>query len=465
MSHHSNPLLGSIDLGVALGATEVSVYFARDAERLDFVENQGDWSAYAQAQVMAALDSFAAVADLTFSLTDSPEGATFRLAKSAAETGSLGFMNGPDPAYGDTQGIAWFNTHFHWGDARSGMLDPGSYTYTIFLHEFGHGLGLAHPHDTGGGSSVMPDIGVGHGLDQGLYTVMSYNDGWPDHPDGSPESRAWGWNLGPSALDIAVLQAKYGANAQTAAGATRYRLPEADGAGTGYGAIWDAGGRDTILHKGDAGAVIDLRAATLRAEPGGGGWASHVEGVHGGFTIAHGVVIENATGGQGDDRLSGNAADNRLTGRGGDDRMLGRDGQDALSGGRGDDRLSGGAGRDVLSGGGGADVLRGGGGADSLAGGGGNDLLIGGGGADVFVFVAGDGMDRIRGFQAGRDTLRLDRDLWQADATVDLSVAQVLDSFARQAGNRVVLEFDGGEMLILSGVADPSDLAQDVVLV
>ena len=37
---------------------------------------------------------------------------------------------------------------------------------------------------------------------------------------------------------------------------------------------------------------IDLRAATLQYEYGGGGWVSYAYGIHGGYTIANNVVIE-----------------------------------------------------------------------------------------------------------------------------------------------------------------------------
>ena len=45
---------------------------------------------------------------------------------------------------------------------------------------------------------------------------------------------------------------------------------------------------------------------------GGGGYVSKAAGVYGGFTVARGTVVENATGGDGDDTLWGNAADNVL---------------------------------------------------------------------------------------------------------------------------------------------------------
>ena len=65
---------------------------------------------------------------------------------------------------------------------------------------------------------------------------------------------------------------------------------------------------------------IDLRAATLAdGDPNAGGFLSQQTDVAGGFTIANGVVIENAIGGNGNDTLIGNNAANRLEGGAGDD--------------------------------------------------------------------------------------------------------------------------------------------------
>ena len=89
-------------------------------------------------------------------------------------------------------------------------------------------------------------------------------------------------------------------------------------------------------------AQIDLLAATLDYTPTGGGVVSFVHNVWGGYTIANGVVVENATGGSGNDVLLGNAAANVLTGNDGNDSLIGRDGDDTLLGGVGNDLLDGG---------------------------------------------------------------------------------------------------------------------------
>jgi serralysin len=258
---------------------------------------------------------------------------------------------------------------------RNNYLDPasnfapGSSDYITFVHEFAHVLGLAHPHDAGGTSSIFPGVSsptsTGYfGLNQGVYTTMSYNDGvdnsedtargvgyWRQDPQttvvssgitefaSSATDTGFGLQSGLMAIDIAALQRLYGANSAFAASNNNYVLPSANVLGTAYTSIWDTGGTDTILAAGTANATIDLRAATLQVAEGGGGFLSNALGIGGGFTIAAGVVIENATGNIGNDTLNGNQAANRLEGGGGDDRLTGFGGKDILLGGAGADQF------------------------------------------------------------------------------------------------------------------------------
>ncbi|MFN4017796.1 MAG: M10 family metallopeptidase C-terminal domain-containing protein [Reyranella sp.] len=225
--------------------------------------------------------------------------------------------------------------------AMAGALGKGSLGLVTMVHEIGHLLGLAHPHDggAGGDASLFPgvdwwnpyDTGNG-GLNQGVYTTMSYIFGWPDLVPGHT-SESYGLQYGPMALDIAAIQAIYGANTSYASGNNVYKLPTYNGPGTYWSAIWDTGGIDTISNEGaSSNATIDLRSASF-----GSSWnipvsyATNSSGpIIGGYTIAPGVVIENAVGGSGNDTLIGNSGNNVLDGGSGADSLYGGDGNDRL---------------------------------------------------------------------------------------------------------------------------------------
>jgi serralysin len=311
----------------------------------------------------------------------------------------LGSMNPPD--YAD-EGVAQFNSaDERWGAA---MLQQGGFSFVTLIHEFGHGMGLAHPHDTGGGSSIMPGVvtsgvpgddgGAGtYGLNQGVYTMMSYNDGWESSPYGLADTNneGYGWLGSLMALDIAVIQDKYGVNEEWATGNDTYVLKDVNewgvyidaatgqpavhdasnasttrdgyyvGQSTYYSSIWDAGGVDQITYSGARDTTIDLRPATLQYEAGGGGWMSFAYGIYGGFTIANGVTIENATTGSGNDVLRDNAANNVLNSGAGNDTIFAQSGGvDTIVSGDGNDLLYFGNafnGADTVDGGVGADAV------------------------------------------------------------------------------------------------------------
>ncbi len=97
--------------------------------------------------------------------------------------------------------------------------------------------------------------------------------------------------------------------------------------------------------------------------------------------------------------------------------------------------LDGGRGDDLVTVGGGDDLLLGGIGDDFLRGGRGDDTARLGSGDDIFVWVNGDGSDRVEG-GAGRDALGFDG--FEADETFKLLAA----------GDRALLERDLGDILM-----------------
>lgn len=246
----------------------------------------------------------------------------------------------------------------------SEVVFQGQYS-DVWYHEIGHSLGLRHSFevpDLLDGNVGGPDDLGDHYLNSSLYTLMSYSDfvwgednPWTGAVDvGQTILRASAGSFMP--IDIAALQNMYGATKANVTDTT-YRFGDDLRANKGYTTIWDTAGNDTIVYDGGSRAKIDLRAATLQQEIGGGGFLSTSETLTGGFLIAKGVTIENATGGGFDDLIIGNDGRNLLKGQAGDDVIRGLAGHDTMQGGGGDDVLIGGVGSDYLSGDAGRDVF------------------------------------------------------------------------------------------------------------
>ncbi|WP_075637325.1 cadherin-like domain-containing protein [Rhizobium rhizosphaerae] len=237
----------------------------------------------------------------------------------------------------NTENASWWN------------LTVGGMGFSTIVHELSHAVGLSHPHD---GAQTFPGVEYGnafrdygdYAMNQQIWTNMSYNPGWTVEELGIELD--YGYASGLMALDIAALQKIYGVNTSTRTNADVYQLPQYNAAGTGWVCIWDAGGEDTIGNAGSTkNSVIDLRDADL-VGPYAGGHVSWISGVSGGYTIANGVVIENAVGGVGSDKIYGNEQDNRLDGDAGNDEIHAGEGNDILIGGRGSNVLDGGDGQD-----------------------------------------------------------------------------------------------------------------------
>lgn len=109
----------------------------------------------------------------------------------------------------------------------------------------------------------------------------------------------------------------------------------------------------------------------------------------------------------------------------------------------------------------GGDDLFGGVGNDWLIGVAGRDLLDGQVGADPFEFTGNFGRDRVKRFEDDRDTLGLDDALWGGG----LSKARVLRKFGEAVANKAILDFGGGEKIIITGIDTLSDLRDDLVVI
>ncbi|WP_244427869.1 calcium-binding protein [Sinorhizobium fredii] len=282
-------------------------------------------------------------------------------------------------------------------------------------------------------------------LNSSIHSVMGYTYAFWGEDNPFTKAKDFGATLNAQpgtlgAIDIAALQHMYGAKAHNT-GNDVYRFSDDVDFNRGYTTLWDTGGIDTLAYTGTSRAKIDLRAATLKAEIGGGGWLSTSETLTGGFTIANGVVIENAKGGPAADILIGNAAGNVLDGGRGADQLQGLAGNDTyivdnsgdpvseaasagtdlvrssvsftlganvenllLTGslavhGTGNglaNRLTGNVAANTLSGAAGNDTLDGGQGVDSLTGGIGNDTYVVDNKGDKVIEEANAGTDLVR---------------------------------------------------------------------
>jgi serralysin len=222
---------------------------------------------------------------------------------------------------------------------------PADYKFMILIHEIGHALGLEHPGDYNANPNfvITYEAAAAYIQDSRQYSVMSYFE------SENTGARTRGHYADTPLLhDIIALQDLYGANTTTRTGDTVYGFnSNADRSAfclensqdKPIFCIWDAGGDDTL----DLSGFRDKQMINLNP-----GTFSSAGGLTLNISIAPGVIIENAVGGSGRDRILGNDADNVLDGGAGNDRLKGGAGDDVLHGGKGFDRLAGGDGADLF---------------------------------------------------------------------------------------------------------------------
>ncbi|MGE7413349.1 M10 family metallopeptidase [Methylobacterium tarhaniae] len=443
--------------------THLTYSFPASASEYGSYAEIKDFTAFNTAQqdaVRRLLANVADIANLTFTETTA-SGADLRFANASAinysddpailsETGlhppgngsaeanppELGYHGAPPASAPFAQGDSWYGP---------GYTNPalGSFAYSAgLMHETGHNLGLKHGHMEQDAHGIeFPVLPYDHNSYE--YSVMTYvqypgaqldsGDNAPNHPTTFMQD------------DIAALQYLYGANYSYNSGDTVYTWNAATGEtsvdGVAQGrpdnnfilmTLWDGGGNDTYdLSNYTTDLAVDLNpgqwstfAPSQLANLGNSGerdsdYIARGNVANAGLFGANPAsLIENATGGTGNDALAGNDAGNRLaggagadtlSGLAGNDILLGQDGDDRVVGGGGDDFGSGGWGRDTVAGGAGNDLLfgdddddwvDGGLGDDRVYGGTGIDTLFGSEGADI---VAGQQDDDFIGAGAGND--------------------------------------------------------------
>lgn len=269
----------------------------------------------------------------------------------------------------------------------------GNYAWHTMLHELGHSLGLKHGQETGG-FGALPTA-----YDSIEFSVMTYRSyvgaplsGYSYEQFGAPQTYMM--------LDIAALQAMYGADYTVQSGDTVYTwsptlgetyingsLAIDPGGNRIFATIWDGGGTDTYdLSNYTTNLSLDLNpggysvfSQAQLAYLGNNGSAVYARGnifnamLYAGNTAS---LIENAVGGTGNDSIIGNSANNVLSGGSGNDYLFGDSGDDTLNGGAGDDIIDGSYGVDTIYGGSGNDTIYGSWTTDTVYGEAGNDTFV-----------------------------------------------------------------------------------------
>lgn len=388
-----------------------------------------------QAAARASFAQISAVSGLTFTEiteTDTVH-ANIRISQSADQDVTSAYGGFPS----DTRGVAgdiWFGrTNQPYYDLQF----KGTWGYATMMHEIGHTMGLKHGHQDYtnsdlsfyfgtaprfGSQSLTPD------RDGQAWSLMTYtpapftNSNFAGEKINQPQTYMQ--------YDLAALQYMYGANYTTNAGDSVYTFSQTTGEmfinGVGQGApsgnkifltVWDGGGNDTIDASNYAGGVtIDLRPGEFstvdQAQLANNLAYQNLVNLAPGniamsllFNNDTRSLIENATGGAGNDVLVGNTANNVLDGGTGSDTVvftnttgvtvtLNETGADVIVSHdsetdtlRSIENITGTTGNDSLTGNSLNNTFVGLGGSDTLSGGGGDDRLIGGGFTVTTSFV------------------------------------------------------------------------------
>jgi Ca2+-binding RTX toxin-like protein len=449
---YSFPTSGSNYNGLAYDSNGVSLYHL-DAGTLQ------------QAGARAGFAMIAAATGLTFTEIADTDAVHANIRISQSGDQDVGSAYGGFPS--DTRTVAgdiWF------GRTNQPFYDlavKGSWGYSTMLHEIGHTMGLKHGHQDYTNSDLSFFFGTSPRFGSQSLTADRDGQAWSlmtytTSPGGGTLFGGEKINQPQSYMqyDLAALQYMYGANFTTNAGDSTYTFSQTTGEmfinGVGQGTpsgnkifltIWDGGGNDTIDASNYAnGVTIDLRPGEFstvdQAQVANTLAAQNLTALApGNFAMSllynndARSLIENATGGIGNDIFVGNIANNILDGGAGSDTVI-------FTGTTGVNVTLNDTATDVIvNHDGETDTLRnienivGTSGNDNLVGNSQNNMLVGGlGGSDILS--GGDGNDQLIG---GGFTVVNNAILIKAGTTANLSTATAVDP---QASNAYTLVSD-----------------------
>ena len=436
----SFPTSGSNYNGIGLDANGVNAYHI-------------DLGTFQQAAARDGFAQIAAATGLTFTEiaeTDSLH-ANIRISQTADQ--DVGSAYGGFPS--DTRGVAGDSWFGRTSQPYYDLAIKGTWGYSTMLHEIGHTMGLKHGHQDYtnldlsfffgtsprfGSQSLTPD------RDGQAWSLMTYtpapftNSNFAGEKINQPQ--------GFMQYDLAALQYMYGANFTTNATDSTYTFSQTTGEmsinGVGQGApsgnkifltIWDGSGNDTIdVSNYSTGVTIDLRPGEFSTVDQAQlantlAFQNLTALAPGNFAMSllynndARSLIENATGGAGNDIFVGNIANNILDGGLGSDTVI-------FTGTTGITATLNDTGADVIvAHDGETDTLRnienivGTVGSDTLVGNSQNNMLVGGlGGADVLMGNGGDDQLIGGGFTTVNNAI-----ITKAGATANLSIATAVN--------------------------------------
>jgi len=141
-----------------------------------------DWSTYYQSQALNAFSQYASFGNKTSSITTSYADSDV-VCVLADSPDFFGSCFGPKvlynaPIFVDNKIVLFLSNTY----ATNETMKEGGTQYLTLIHEFGHGFGLAHPHDNSFGSTIMPgignivcnDIGFCEGTSKGYPAIAGY---------------------------------------------------------------------------------------------------------------------------------------------------------------------------------------------------------------------------------------------------------------------------------------------------